>query len=91
MKKHVEKENTIDRVKRMECCFDALQSTLRKKTYSIGEEEFESMRQNLIRYYESGQWQDDYMCDERGELPKELKRGVLSQDAVYDLLCEIGK
>ena len=29
-------------------------------------------------------------ADERGEFSAELKRGVLSQDALYDLLCEIG-
>ena len=28
----------------------------------------------------------DYEADERGELPPDLKRGVLSQDALYDLL-----
>jgi hypothetical protein len=29
-----------------------------------------------------------YEADERGELPPDLKRGVLSQDALYDLLEE---
>ena len=28
----------------------------------------------------------DYEADERGELPPDLKRGVLSQDALYNLL-----
>ena len=40
----------------------------------------------LDAYYTSGEWQDDYEADERGELPPDLKRGVLSQDALYDLL-----
>lgn len=40
----------------------------------------------LDAYYTSGQWRDDYEADERGELPPDLKRGVLSQDALYDLL-----
>lgn len=40
----------------------------------------------LNAYYTSGQWRDDYEADERGELPPDLKRGVLSQDALYDLL-----
>ena len=31
---------------------------------------------------------EDYEADERGELPPDLKRGVLSQDALYDLLEE---
>ncbi|MBQ1405132.1 MAG: DUF4298 domain-containing protein [Clostridia bacterium] len=29
-----------------------------------------------------------YEADERGELPPDLKRGVLSQDALYELLEE---
>ena len=34
----------------------------------------------------SGQWREDYEADELGELPPDLKRGVLSQDALFDLL-----
>lgn len=40
----------------------------------------------LEDYYTSGQWLDDYEADEQGLLPADLKRGVLSQDALYDLL-----
>ena len=40
----------------------------------------------LEAYYTSGKWREDYESDERGELPPDLKRGVLSQDALYDLL-----
>lgn len=40
----------------------------------------------LDAYYTSGQWREDYEADERGELPPDLKRGVLSQDTLYDLL-----
>ena len=40
----------------------------------------------LDAYYTSGEWQEDYEADERGELPPLMKRGVLSQDALYDLL-----
>ena len=42
----------------------------------------------LETYYTSGAWREDYEADERGELPTGLKRGVLSQDALYDLLAE---
>ena len=45
--------------------------------------------QVLKNYYESGLWLADYEWDERGELPDTLKRGVLSQDTLYDLLNEI--
>ena len=40
----------------------------------------------LIAYYESGQWLKDYEADERGQLPPTLKRGVLSQDGLWELL-----
>ena len=42
----------------------------------------------LETYLTSGEWQNDYEADERGELPPDLKRGVLAQDALYDLLEE---
>lgn len=40
----------------------------------------------LDAYYTSGEWLEDYEADERCELPPDLKRGVLSQDGLYDLL-----
>ena len=43
-------------------------------------------RRMLEDYYSSGQWLEDYEADEQGLLPDGLKRGVLSQDALYDLL-----
>ena len=42
--------------------------------------------QLLEDYYESGQWLVDYEADEAGAYPPELKRGVLSQDGLYELL-----
>ena len=42
----------------------------------------------LLTYYSSAQWMRDYEADEAGKLPADLKRGVLSEDAVYDLLLE---
>ena len=30
----------------------------------------------------------DYADDEAGKLPRDLKRGVLSEDGVYDLITE---
>ena len=42
----------------------------------------------LIDYYESGQWLKDYEADECGQLPPTLKRGVLSQDGLWELLSK---
>ena len=43
----------------------------------------------LESYQDSGRWLLDYECDERGELPSDLKRGVLSEDMLYNLLCDV--
>jgi hypothetical protein len=40
----------------------------------------------LSAYYESDDWRDDFETDEAGHLPKDLKRGVLSEDGIYDVL-----
>ena len=43
---------------------------------------------SLSVYYGSDAWKRDYAADEAGLLPKELKRGVLSEDGIYNLLDE---
>lgn len=43
----------------------------------------------LSRYYGSEEWFSDLAAYERGELPREIRCGVLSEDLVYDLLCGI--
>lgn len=40
----------------------------------------------LNEYMDSGEWQADFEADERGEISKELPRGVLSEDALYNTL-----
>ena len=37
---------------------------------------------------DSGQWLKDFEADEKGKLPANLKRGVLSEDGLYNLLAE---
>ena len=63
----------IERITYMETLYD--------RTRETGE-----ISPELIAYYESGQWLQDYEADERGELPRNLKRGVLSQDGLWELL-----
>ena len=40
----------------------------------------------LDEYYRSPLWREDYEADEAGELPKDLPRGVLSEDGIYNAL-----
>ena len=44
--------------------------------------------EELSEYYGSELWMADFEADEAGLLPEDLKRGVLSEDAVYTLLEE---
>ena len=45
--------------------------------------------QELAAYYSSKQWRQDFDDDSAGKIPNNLKRGVLSEDAVYNLLADI--
>ena len=43
--------------------------------------------QTLAAYLD-GEWRADYEADEQGCIPKDLKRGVLSQDGLYNLITD---
>lgn len=45
----------------------------------------------LQEYLDSGQWKADFEADEAGEIPAGVKRGVLSEDGLYDLLEQVGQ
>ena len=79
--------DVIKRVERMEQCFDILQDAAIGKDAELWEDDFlKELLCQLLQYYESGQWMHDYELDEQGMLPPDLKRGVLSQDAVFNFL-----
>ena len=42
----------------------------------------------LAAYNEDDDWREDFEVDEAGKLPTDLKRGVLSEDGIYDVLSE---
>lgn len=79
----------IDRIERMERCLD--ESLQAVKALSEAMDQYEAALPSLKKlsdYYGSSLWMKDYESDEAGKLPEGLKRGVLSEDAVYDLLTE---
>ena len=77
--------DSIDRIRRMEAIFDELSFEAREGPPKINKE----MLRILVNYYKNGDWLHDYELDEAGLLPSDLKRGVLSEDGVYNLLEEI--
>ena len=42
----------------------------------------------LSEYYGSDEWKQDFTDDEAGILPSDLKRGVLSEDGLWNLLSD---
>ena len=79
----------IDRIKEMEEILDEAAPTVEVLCTAL--EAYEKMYEKIRRldaYYTGGQWRRDYQADEQGKLPADLKRGVLSQDAVYNLLAD---
>ena len=73
----------------MEACLDGSSAAVRALEAALDRYEADSAdRRRLFDYYGSTQWMGDLEADEAGKLPKDLKRGVLSEDAVYDLICD---
>ena len=80
---------TIARVEKMEWCFDTVVAAFRKdEATAKASPVCRALLAALLRYYEGGQWLSDYAADEAGLLPPTLKRGVLSEDGVYNFLTE---
>ena len=72
------------RVREMEGVFDkaaALMKTAKSRTKAL-----RATIGKLASYYESPLWKADFAANEEGKFPAGMKRGVLSEDGVYDLL-----
>lgn len=79
----------IERIQYYETVLDEAKAAIRELADAL--ENYNSI-QNKIReleiYYESPLWMKDYKDDEEGKIPRDLKRGVLSEDAVYNFLSD---
>ena len=79
----------IERIKEMEACLDVSEEAIRKLSEALASfKDIQPQYLKLCNYYSSDQWVEDYEDDENGRLPTDLKRGVLSQDTIYDLITE---
>ena len=79
----------IKRIQEMEKLLNESQKVL--ENYDEALAEFKSVQEKIERleaYYTSKRWMKDYEDYDAGKIPKELPCGVLSEDAVYDLLTE---
>ena len=79
----------IERIRRMEEILDEAEEALEALDRAL--DRYEALRDKLAEleaYYCGGLWMRDSDDDAAGKLPPDLKRGVLSEDAVYDLLSD---
>ncbi|MBO4831377.1 MAG: DUF4298 domain-containing protein [Oscillospiraceae bacterium] len=79
----------VERIKYYECLLDRVTAAGERLDAAL--EEFNAVQPlvaELSGYYGSRKWRRDYEDDEAGKLPADLKRGILSEDALYDALTE---
>ena len=74
-------DGRIERIREMEERLNRVQEYLKTGTGDVKED-----IRILEEYYRSPLWRSDFEADEAGELPSNLLRGVLSEDAVYNAL-----
>ena len=80
----------IERITYMEQILD--EATEAASSLSEALEKYSAIQdklQELAAYYSSKQWRQDFDDDSAGKIPSNLKRGVLSEDAVYNLLADV--
>ena len=85
----------IERIKEMEGRLERAAAAVMDMSAAL--DKYEAVQEDikaLRKYYDSRQWKQDYADDEAGRLPADLKRGVLSEDVIWNLLedvCELNE
>lgn len=79
----------LQRIRKMEWHLVRATSALKRLSSALDKyEEAKADIAALASYYGSDEWKQDFAADEAGLLPKNLKRGVLSEDGIWNLLEE---
>ncbi|MDE6455747.1 MAG: DUF4298 domain-containing protein [Dysosmobacter sp.] len=77
----------IERITRMENILNEARAAMSGLEEAL--DRYGAVREGLAEleaYYSGGEWMKDFEDDSAGKLPQDLRRGVLSEDAVYSLL-----
>ena len=84
-------DERVARIKKMEEKLDKVTPKINNFENALNDlnSAFEDIK-SLSDYYKK-EWKEDYEADEQGKIPKDLKRGVLSQDTLYDLLGKLSE
>ena len=78
----------IERITHMETLFDKSEEVVKRLESAL--EDFAKIENDIakLKAYYDKDWRKDFEADEAGKLPQDLKRGVLSEDGLYDLLTD---
>lgn len=79
----------IKRIQEMEKLLNECRKVL--DDYDKALDDFKSIQKKIEKleaYYTGKRWMKDYEDYEAGRIPRDLPCGVLSEDAIYDLLTE---
>ena len=79
----------IARIRKMERRLNRALSAMKRLELAL--EKYEAAQDDIAaldEYYGSDLWKQDLADDEAGRLPNDLKRGVLSEDGIWNLLTD---
>ena len=87
-----ENKQQIARSRQMERHLNAATAAVKRLDTAL--DKWEAVQEAIAAlkgYYGSDQWRQDFADDEAGLLPDGLKRGVLSEDGIWDLLNDVNE
>ena len=80
----------IERIEKMERFLDRASQAVIHLSAALDEyADVQDALRQLSDYYGSDAWKHDFANDSAGRLPLYMKRGVLSEDAVWNLLEDV--
>ena len=80
----------IQRIRQMELRMERAAKAVIELSAAL--ENYEAVQEDITaleQYYGSEVWKQDFADDEAGRLPTDLKRGVLSEDGIWNLLSDV--
>lgn len=80
----------ISRIRQMERRLVSVTAAVKRLNAAL--DKWESVQEAIAAldgYFGSDMWRQDFADDEAGRLPDGLKRGVLSEDGIWNLLTDV--
>jgi len=80
-----------ERIEQMEDLFDKSNEVVQQLEQAV--DSFRALQNTIaeLENYYNADWRTDFEADEAGKLPADLKRGVLSEDGLWNLLEEYNR